>query len=853
MITYRDNRWICLALLALLLVPVPGPAQSLLPDAEYLLLPAGQTLTPEQAMTASGWQRLGPSSPNFGYIRDTVWIRVPVPPDPDINLLEIGYAHLDHVRFLLFEENQQVMDEVTGDKVPFVQRPVRYRHFLFPFRQRPDRHYQILLEVRSQGAMQVPLKLWHDKDFFESASTEDMVHALYYGVLITVTFFNLFVFLALREKIYLLYVLSTLSYLLLVTSLNGIAYQFLWPGSPEIQNRAMLMTIPFTMVCILWFSREFLRLREQSRNLERLVTLALLLNLLAGAGTFLTDYNTAIRLTVALSIPCCLLLTFIGPLQWLRGNRQAAYYTLAWGALTLGSAVTAANKYGLLPVSFLTVHGMQIGSAFQSVLLAMALASRLYQERQDKIRARDAELRALEARRSAELKLMDHALHNPLTGLPNHLRFEMALDELISRRPHMRLGVAIITLNNLGAVIKTLGPRNADSILKLIARRFNTVAGEVPGILTVERSSQQVAFVAALDRHSFGLIVDADRAETRPTVVQQKLEIIRQPIDYLGMQIPLDIRLGVAIFPDHGTDTNTLIRRATIAEGSDRARERGMAYYSSDRDPFSADKLTLATELRTALESGHLALYLQPKQALVSQKVVGVEALIRWPQRLNGIQADEIIELAEQTGLIKPLTRWVLKEALKLRTQLLARGWDLNLAINISPNNLREPDFLQCVRHLMESHPDHRKALTFEITETSMMLDPANSLRALNALDKAGIRISIDDFGSGYSSLSYIKQLPASEIKIDRSLIQDLVSHPEDRVIVQTTIDMCHSLGYQVVAEGVEDAETADLLRAMGCDMIQGYLLTTPRPVGELLQWLAGSRQPAVPGPAGKG
>ena len=219
-----------------------------------------------------------------------------------------------------------------------------------------------------------------------------------------------------------------------------------------------------------------------------------------------------------------------------------------------------------------------------------------------------------------------------------------------------------------------------------------------------------------------------------------------------------------------------------------------------------------------------------------------MEALIRWPGRQKTVSPDDIVLLAEQTGLIKPLTRWVLEESLRLRTQLLEQGWDLELSANISPNNLREADFSLYVQRLMNQYDGHRGAVTFEVTETSMMLDPANSLEALNALNEAGIRVSIDDFGSGYSSLSYIKQLPASEIKIDRSLVTDLPSQAEDRVIVQTTIDMCHSLGYKVVAEGVEDEDTAALLETMGCDMIQGYWLTPPLPIDEMLVWLTTGR-----------
>ncbi|WP_342631315.1 EAL domain-containing protein [Marinobacter alkaliphilus] len=833
-------------LLALLFLVITLPLQaqpasvSYIPEMEYLRLAPGVQLTPQQAMASDDWQVLPEKTPNFGYIRDHIWLRFPVSNPELITLLEISYPQLDHVDFYLIRDSNIVHHESTGDQKPFRERPVQHPHFLFPFQLQPDANYQILLRVETQGAMQIPLRLWNSRSYFEKASVESQLHAGYYGILITVICFNLFVFLALREPVYLLYVLSTFGYLILVGSLNGVTYQLLWPDVPEIQNRAMLLTVPFAMVFTLLFSRSFLRLKRSSPVLDRLILFTIALNVLVAALTFFTDYSTGSRLTVALAIPSCLLLTVVGPLQWVRGNPQAVYYTLAWGALTLGSAITAANKYGLIPNNFITAYGMQIGSALEAILLSLALAVRIYRERQDKVLAQEAELRALEARRSAELRLMDQALHHPLTGLPNRSSFEMKLSELTHSNDRKRYGVVIIHLNNLNSVTKTLGHRNSDRILELASKHYNAVIRDVPGAIALEQSDLRNFYVASLDPQTFAFLVDASEAEAATRAVLRSIEEVRYPVDFLGMQVPLAPQLGVAIYPEHGTDANTLIRRAVIAEGSERARDRGIAYYKPSRDSYSAESLTLVSELRHAIDNNALALYLQPKLSLKSRQIVGYEALIRWPDREQPVTPDQLIALAEQSGLIKPLTRWVLQEALHLRSRLLELGFEAGIAVNISPNNLREPDFAVFVQRLMQSFHAHMGAITFEVTETSMMQDPVNSLKALNALNAAGIPLSIDDFGSGYSSLSYIKQLPASEIKIDRSLITELSHREEDRVIVRTTIDMCHSLGYTVVAEGVEDEETLALLEDMGCDLIQGYILTRPLPFDGLVDWMSG-------------
>lgn len=494
---------------------------------------------------------------------------------------------------------------------------------------------------------------------------------------------------------------------------------------------------------------------------------------------------------------------------------------------------------GFIPNSFLTAYGMQIGSVLEALLLNLALASRLYHERQDKLGAREAEIEALEARRSAELKLMEQALHYPLTGLPNRSSFEMLLNELIQQNPSKRYGVVLLHLNNLDPVTKTLGHRNTDAILVRASKHYNAVAREVPGAQIIETSSTTDFYLAHFDPQTFACIVDADQTATTQRKLIQSLDEVRWPVEFLGMEVPLEPRLGIAVHPENGNDANTLIRRAAIAEGSGRAIERGLAFYKPSRDSYSADRLTLVSELRHAIDNNELALYLQPKLALKTREIIGFEALLRWRGREQSVFADEIIAVAEQSGLIKPLTRWVISEALTMRERLVELGFTGSVAVNISPNNLRESDFALFVRQQLKSYPSHLGAIIFEVTETSMMQDPANSLKALNSLNQAGIPLSIDDFGSGYSSLSYIKQLPANEIKIDRSLITDLSDRKEDRVIVQTTINMCHSLGYTVVAEGVEDEATLNLLSDMGCDQIQGYFLNRPLPFEEVIEWLA--------------
>ena len=813
------------------------------PQIHFLPEPSLKTpLTLTQAREAETWKPLQQQVPNFGYVTRGYWFRFPLTSPQrgtDERIIEIGYPQLDHIRFYLLEDGQIVDSTLTGDHLPFRDRPIQDAHFLFPVKLQSGHHYQAIFRVQTEGTLQVPFKVWQPGALISELSYQDQLNAIYYGIMIAIIVFNLFVFAMLRERPYLYYVLCTGSYLLLLATLRGATFMWLWPSLPWLQNQSMLVSIPLVTTFSSLFARSFLNLREENPKLDGLVMLTVYASLVALAGTFVLGYNESVRLSVGLAIPTCLLLSFVGPIQWFRGSRAARFYSVAWAMLTITSVLTALNKYGLFPTNFLTEFSMEVGSGLEALLLTLALAERLYREREAKVQAQAAQLREHGERRQAELRLMDQAMHHPVTHLPNRMCFEMLLRDLIKREAKQRHAVGVLHLQNYRAIHKTLGHSNTDRVLQTAARHFNQLLRDMPGIRVVEQTATQTFYIASLDFDTFAFILQADEAQTNARTINRRLEALREPIAYQGMQLPLDPIAGLSVYPDHGSDPQTLVREAYIALESDMARDYKMAYYQPELDLYDTDRLTLVSDLKRALNRNELAVYYQPKLALRNgMRVVGVEALIRWPQRQARLGVEEMIAVAEQTGLIKPLTRWVLEQAARARLAFLRAGYDLSVSVNISPHNLREPDFPIQVQRIITSHQLQPGSILLEVTETSMMQDPTNSLKALSALDRAGFSVSIDDFGSGYSSLSYIKRLPAREIKIDRSLITELLDQQDDRVIVQTTIDMCHSLGYTVVAEGVEHEETLNLLEAMGCDMAQGYFMTPPLPFDDLVRWL---------------
>lgn len=318
-------------------------------------------------------------------------------------------------------------------------------------------------------------------------------------------------------------------------------------------------------------------------------------------------------------------------------------------------------------------------------------------------------------------------------------------------------------------------------------------------------------------------------------------EVCTQPVRFGATQFKVQLALGLALYPDHGHDGETLLRCADIAMSKARESDGGFTMYTqSDRQ--AADKLALAAELEEAIDNGDVALHFQPQVHLRTGCLTGVEALARWTSPSQGpIRPDIFIDVAEQGGLIVPFTLWVLNSALRQCQRLRRAGPEFLVSVNLSASVLNDAEIVELVQRARNIWSSARNRLTLEITENAMMVDPEASLRVLEQLSEAGVRLSIDDFGTGYSSMAYLKKLPVDELKIDKSFVLNMMSDSGDARIVEGMINLAHDLGLSVVAEGIEDLRTFDRLAQLGCDYGQGFHIAKPMPVTELGAWLKGS------------
>ena len=427
------------------------------------------------------------------------------------------------------------------------------------------------------------------------------------------------------------------------------------------------------------------------------------------------------------------------------------------------------------------------------------------------------------------------ALHDGLTGLPNRTLLRDRTGQAIRQadRELVPAALLLIDLDRFKEVNDTLGHHYGDQLLIQVGERLQAVLREVDT-------------VARLGGDEFAVLLPKIATAEGAVVVAKKLQAaLEEPFTIDDLTLDVEASIGLALYPDHGNDPEELLQRADIAMYAAKDTHAELVLFDPKLDQHSPRRLALLGELRRAIENQQLVLHYQPIIDAQTSKVLGAEALVRWQHPEHGLlPPGEFIPLAERTGLITPLTHYVLKAALQQCRQWCQAGHELAVAVNVSARRLLDLSFPDEVAGLLATWEVPARLLVVEITESTIMADPTHALEVLGRLDKMGVQVAIDDFGTGYSSMAHLKHLPVHELKIDRSFVSQMTSSASDAVIVRTTIDLGRNLGLRVVAEGVEDAITWQELDALGCNAIQGYYVSRPIPAEDLTSWL--DQQPAA-------
>ena len=440
---------------------------------------------------------------------------------------------------------------------------------------------------------------------------------------------------------------------------------------------------------------------------------------------------------------------------------------------------------------------------------------------------------------SRESKITDLAYRDTLTGLPNRALFAERLDQALAAaaRTGTPVAVLLMDLDHFKYVNDALGHPIGDLLLREVAARLQAV---------VRRASDTVA---RLGGDEFAILLPGAPVDDTRRAGEAILRVLEAPMSLEGHVVDIRASIGVAVCPEHGDESSRLLRHADVAMYEAKRTNRGVVTWDDRYDRHGLERLSLMSDLRKAIERDELLLVYQPKVSLGAPGEHHVEALVRWQHPARGlVPPSEFVPFAEQTGYIRVITQWVIGRAVAQCAAWRSRGLPVNVAINLSARDLLDVELPDRFEDLLRREKCLASWFSFEITESAILDDPGHAVRNLERLHALGCSLAIDDYGTGYSSLAYLRTLPVQELKIDKSFVIGLAGDASDEIIVRSTIELGHNMGLRVIAEGVEDAATLERLRALGCDMAQGYFLSRPLGTAEIETWMRKSgRTQALP------
>jgi diguanylate cyclase (GGDEF)-like protein len=433
---------------------------------------------------------------------------------------------------------------------------------------------------------------------------------------------------------------------------------------------------------------------------------------------------------------------------------------------------------------------------------------------------------------SRESRIMDLAYRDSLTQLPNRALYSARLDAAlaVAAAKGMPVAVLLMDLDHFKDVNDTLGHPIGDLILRAVSSRLE---------LLLKRPTDTVA---RLGGDEFAILMPGADAIKAERLAKSVLHALEMPMTPEGHVVDVRASIGIAVYPEHGSERSTLLRHADAAMYAAKRKNLGIALWDDRYDEHSKERLSLMSGLRKAVDEDELVLFYQPKVALRGGSELHAEALVRWRHPTRGLVAPvEFIAFAEQTGYIRAITQWVMAHAIAQCAAWRSDDLAMNVSINISARDLVDLELPERVESLLRKYGCAAQWITLEITESAILDDPDHAIDNLRRLHSLGCRLAIDDYGTGYSSLAYLRRLPVHELKIDKTFILGMARDSSDAVIVRSTIDLAHHMGLMVVAEGVEDEATVERLRGLSCDMVQGYLLSRPIAAEDIAAWMRGS------------
>ena len=753
-------------------------------------------------------------------------------------VLDHPYPLYDKLELIInpLTEHSRVL--VNSNAYSFDNRPIKTRLMAFEIAVQPDTEYRFLLKVHSLAKQPLSLSVQTTRHFLAEATYIEFLWGIFFGMFLIAALYNLLIFAATQERVYIYYVFFILSTGLAQAGLTGHGLGYFWGFASEWNKGTNLFFIGCAGIFGILFAQHFLRTRECAPQVHKLLSITQIPFAGIVLASQLLRYDIATTITDFIVAWLMILMISAGILSYKAGEKTARFFLLGWGSLLGCMMVYIFMMRGFIPANSFTLFAPQIGSVLEIGIITIAIGDRIRQDRRDKIDALALQKATIGKLKGAEEALTQQALHDLTTGLANQNMLAMAVERALGHTGPSEMYLVLVKIKDLREINNTLGRYVGDEVAKFVAANLKNILEDMPQQFQYALNEEEEK-LAVTQGVTYAFLVKAPNNDSAINLVTNILKRLPKYFSLESITLEIETFAGLCSASQADNSEELWLRNAFVAIEQAAKFSQSCQLYDEAFNPYSERRLALINDLKKAVEEEELQVYLQPQLDGQAKTIVGAEALLRWSHPHHGfVPPDEFIQIAEDSGVIRPLTRLVVKKSLQALKELHQRGYMISLSINVSPQNLEEKDLTPFIVESLNAFNINPRYLTFELTETAMLINPELASSVLNEWNEMGLATAIDDFGTGYSSLSHLKRLPMKELKIDRSFVKDMLSNDDDHHIVQATLTIGHSLGMRVVAEGVEDEPLLEKLTDMGCDLIQGYYLTAPLPLENFIDWL---------------
>ena len=689
----------------------------------------------------------------------------------------------------------------------------------------PNQDFELLLKLKAGGPPNIPLVWYQASQFTTKKALTRVLFGVVIGILAVIGLYNLVIFNAIGDKVYLIYIGYLLAAFFVLATVNGYGYLLFSPEIQQVLNTHSLFFHYHLLSLLILFTLYFLKFDQDKNKFFRIGQISVgILVCLSVIGVFLPhQFQANLFFSIAPIFYIYSLLLVVLKLK--SGFTWARFYIISWVPLLAGAVIQPLVLLNQIDYSFVLRNAFMLGVLGEITLMAFALAERM---------------RRHEAQRVKEMS------YHTGSGIPRKNVFERSLYQLM-QQPDAKLDVIVIKPEHIERVSLYVNDAMKTELYKRIYDKLSSLFAYNDAVEPIgmkgEMKGEKIALVAG---NMLAIVVNQQKSQQPlATLISSINTLVEEAYRIETLQIPLQATIGVACYPEHGNLPFVLLNKAQMALSDAENNTEKWAVYEDHQADNSGYQLKLASEINTAIEQGSFELFHQPQVDLKTMRVCGSECLIRWyydGDKLSEqgfIPPTTFIPVAEDMGLINKLTRWVIKQAIVQHSVLLAQGYKHHMvSINISGKDICAEGFYEYVAAEIEAAEIAANKIVLELTESATITNNAQALATIEQLTELGVTISIDDFGTGYASMAYVSQLPFKELKVDRQFVQDVGDDSKRRTIAETTVKMAKGLGLEVVAEGINSQNDENLLRQFGCDIGQGYFYAKPMAFDDYLEWL---------------